>query len=397
MSHQHSIASSAFDETLISISTQLLDSPTGTLPDVMDAVLEECRVLLGVDRISCFPNTKDITADWRSYTVSGRNIPSIKLDLSLEIKSQYQAMIHSGVILNSATHPQLLALAKELQDQAPINHILIPIQAMGKPWGAFAAANFNTVKDFDEQFIRSSTILGNIMASSMQRLQHYQDLLNQKEKVTALNKRLLEDSEEQLKIIARDLHDDIGQRLASLNLELGFINNQIEPKSQPAIKKAAADLSKITRDLQHISRHLHPAIIDKVGLYAAIESEAKKMAAHKSIALSLNLSQAILYTEEQKLHIYRISQEALSNVAKHASATKLAIVLACKENTVSLSFQDNGVGMSLEPQPMSSSLGIQSMRERADMIGAKIQFQTEQQPSGFRVTLQWPMPQKNTP
>ncbi len=383
---------STFNETLISISTQLLDTPTSSLKEVMSSVLEECRQLLGVDRISCLPNTKYVTAHWQSYTVSGAHIPGIKQHISLDVKAQYQAMIHSGVILNSSTDPQLLTLAKQLQDQAPINHILIPIQAMGKPWGAFAAANFTTEMEFDEQFIRCSTILGNIMASSIQRLRHYQELSSQKEKVTALNKRLIEDSEKQLKVIARDLHDDFGQRLTGLNLELGFINSQLEPTAQKAMQKVAADLSTITRDLQHLSRHLHPAIIDRLGLHAAIESEAKKMAMRKNIHLSLNLSSAVLYNEEQKLHLYRICQEALANVARHSQATELSITLNCQGTMAMLTFIDNGIGLPLD-STYTTSLGIQSMRERAEIAGGSIEFNRNNSGTGCTITVLWPLPE----
>ncbi|ABV87057.1 GAF domain-containing sensor histidine kinase [Shewanella pealeana] len=393
MKNQDDYDFAQFNQTLLSISTQLLDTPTSSLAEVMNSVLDECRELLGVDRISCLPNTKYIAQEWSFYAVSGKNIPHVRPNLSYEIKARYQAMIHSSEVFNSDDDLQLLELACQLQQQKPLNHILIPIQAMGKPWGALAAANFVTHKAFDEHFIRCSTILGNIMASSIERLRHYQELSHQKEKVVALNKRLIEDREKQLKVIARDLHDDFGQRLASLNLELGFINTQLDNESQKALYDVAAKLSDITRDLQHLSRHLHPAIIDKVGLYAAIEAEAKKMTLHKNILLSLNLSKEILYSEGQKLHIYRISQEALANVMRHSHATALSICLNREGKFAKLTIEDNGKGMAQDALANSSSLGIESMLERAALIGGTIDFTVGHHQCGFSVKLVWPIPE----
>ena len=384
-----------FNETLISISSQLLDTPTDSLATVMNTILEECRQVLGVDRISCLPDTEYISAEWYSFTVSGDDIPHLKPNLSFEVKSEYQRMIRSAKVLDSSDTPELFSLACKLQAQPPINHILIPIQAMGKPWGVFAAANFVTTKEFDTHFIRCATILGNIIASSIERLQHYQALSQQKVKVTALNKRLLEDGEKQLKIIARDLHDDFGQRLASLNLQLGLLNGQIDPPAQVALQSAAKDLSEITRDLQHLSRHLHPAIIDKVGLFAAIEAEAKKMTALKNIDLTLNLSNKALYQDNQKLHIYRICQEALSNVIRHSGATKLTLSLSIENNQASISFQDNGKGIQESALSRASSLGVQSMMERAELIGGHLRFNTDGFSHGCTVTLTWPIPDES--
>lgn len=171
--------------------------------------------------------------------------------------------------------------------------------------------------------------------------------------------------------IARELHDATGQKLASLNMRLRALEREIPAAVAPKITELRALARETADELRRISRGLHPSILDDLGLAAALRACAEEIeAAHDLPVDLLALDRAgVRLDSEVELAIYRITQEALSNAARHADAERASVVLEWHADRVRLIVEDDGVGMNGE---LSSGLGLQSMRDRAEFLGGEL-------------------------
>ncbi len=381
--------SDSITSALISMSSRLLNSPTAQMEETIIETLHECRIALKVDRISCLPIEQTRIRDWRFYEAAGEGVPRVKSQLPESLVLEYRRHIQAGVVVSSEESPELLELASHLQDENPLRHILVPITAMGKPWGLLACANFSEVDGYSEEFINAATVLGNMIASSIERVRHYEQLIKSRQDVVERNKRIIGERERERQNIARDLHDDFSQRLASLGIELSLVSSICDETTRPALMKCANELASITKDVQHLSRHLHPVVIERVGLNAAIQSHAEQVAERSGLYLSIELDDDTSFNNDVSLHVYRIIQEALSNIVKHANASAVTITLkpySC--GRVELSIRDDGIGIDQEQTyTQSPSLGLQSMIERGELIGGELVIKRNDPKAGTTVKL----------
>jgi PAS domain S-box-containing protein len=174
--------------------------------------------------------------------------------------------------------------------------------------------------------------------------------------------------------LARELHDDLTQRLAVLAMETGELELQISniplSASSGKLTEIREKLVKLSMDVHAISRRLHPSILDDLGLADAIASECASFRRHNGIKVnyrSKDVSPEI--PKETAINIYRIAQEALRNISKHARATTVDVILLGGANSIRLTIKDDGQGIDPKGKKLQG-LGLVSMRERASFIGA---------------------------
>ena len=201
-----------------------------------------------------------------------------------------------------------------------------------------------------------------------------------KEHVTMLLRRLVTSQEDQRARIARDLHDQLGQQLTALRLTLERHqtrcgSSEAADDLQSALKLAAA----INEELDFLAWELRPAILDDLGLAAALPKFVAEWSAHYGIAAEFRTSgfEEGHLSREAEVTFYRIAQEALNNVIKHAHASKVAVILETRGDTVSLVVDDNGVGFDLADRwTVEKGVGLIGMRERAALIGATLDIES---------------------
>jgi PAS domain S-box-containing protein len=199
--------------------------------------------------------------------------------------------------------------------------------------------------------------------------------------------------EEERRRIARELHDEAGQLLTSLLVGLRTLE---DPAKEADVRAQGLRLRKIAaqaiEEIGRLSRGLHPAVLDDHGLgvalsrYVAEYSETHKIAVHLTLRglESSNLPQAV------QIRLYRILQEALTNVARHSGAKKVSIVFARSATALKVAVIDDGCGFDAEAVAATSHrLGIQGMRERAAMLGGTVSFTS--QGKGTRMLVQIPL------
>jgi len=185
--------------------------------------------------------------------------------------------------------------------------------------------------------------------------------------------------EEERTMIAQEIHDELGQVLTALKIQVSLLANKLN-KNQEPLKEKIKSLSNMidasVESVQKISSKLRPGILDELGLIAAIEWQAEEFEKLTSIKCSLVLPKEEMKLEKNKsTAIFRIFQEALTNIARHSQATKAAISLLIHQSNIYLEILDNGKGITLEQIKDFKSLGIHGMEERAMVFGGQVYFE----------------------
>ncbi len=198
------------------------------------------------------------------------------------------------------------------------------------------------------------------------------------DEIAALSERLIRAQEEERARIARELHDDLSQRIASLSISISHLKKQIPKQASGALAQADRLHGKLTamaRSVRAISHQLHPAVLDHAGLAAAVRSYCQEFSALNKLEVRFEANAGF---EEMPpataLSIYRIVQEALQNVAKHSGAARAEVRLIRSSGAVDLSVKDSGRGMASASG--ASGLGLVSMKERARLAGGSLEIES---------------------
>ena len=193
--------------------------------------------------------------------------------------------------------------------------------------------------------------------------------------------KLLSVQEEERRLLAREMHDDITQRLAILAIETGTLEQQLESSPGPLrdkLRHIKEQIVKLSTDVHDISRQLHPAIIDDLGLVDAIKSECVNFSKREGISIkydTVNVPDAI--PKDIALCIYRIMQESLRNVAKHTDVKEAEVLLTGTNDSLHLYVKDRGTGFDPDSVHGKGGLGLASMEERVRLIQGELSIQSQ--------------------
>lgn len=180
--------------------------------------------------------------------------------------------------------------------------------------------------------------------------------------------------EEERRRIGRELHDGAAQSLVLLRLELEMMEKDAPAALRPRLVQARLVTERTVGELRRTIAALSPAVVERLGLEAALRQLAARFRTQQSAAVRLRISPGVagLSLEAQEV-IYRVAKEALQNVLKHSQATSVKLLLALADKRIKLSIQDNGVGFSPETargKPLS--FGLAGMQERAVLLGGTL-------------------------
>jgi PAS domain S-box-containing protein len=178
--------------------------------------------------------------------------------------------------------------------------------------------------------------------------------------------------------IAREIHDELGQSLTCMGMDLAFLDRQIDPENKDAAARVAAlvELVKDTiRCVRRISSELRPSILDDLGLGAAIEWLAHDFETRTQIACTVEVPEDLSLPFDLATPLFRVCQEALTNVTRHASATNVSIHLTCSTSHIALTIKDNGRGITEEEIKRYGSLGLLGMKERIGILGGTLDLE----------------------
>jgi signal transduction histidine kinase len=201
-------------------------------------------------------------------------------------------------------------------------------------------------------------------------------LKNSRDRLRALAASLQSMRENERTVIARELHDEFGQTLTSLQLGLSWIYRVLAP-GQKALREKTRSLSTLTstmiQSVKKIARELRPGVLDELGLVRTLKSEAREFEGHTGIKCRFRTNAGrAKFDRSGAIAIFRIVQEALTNVARHAHASWANIALMRRKNWLLLTVNDNGKRFTKKRLYKHDSLGIVGMRERALALGGTL-------------------------
>jgi signal transduction histidine kinase len=185
----------------------------------------------------------------------------------------------------------------------------------------------------------------------------------------------MEAQEHERKRISRELHDDIGQRVALLAMELDLLQHSLPEENalRERVERLQASAGELGTDLHALSHALHSSKLKHLGLEAALRELCSRVRERAALAVELNCNG---YTrslpDDEALALFRITQEALSNVVKHSHATSARVTLECSDSQVHLVVSDNGCGFDCKTE--SGGIGLLSMRERLRAVDGEFRI-----------------------
>jgi signal transduction histidine kinase len=208
------------------------------------------------------------------------------------------------------------------------------------------------------------------------------DLKQQNAKRGELLKRLITAQEDERKRVARELHDGLGQALGALALQTEIAERLIDKRPLEAIEQLnqiKAQVTETTDQMYDLILALRPSVLDDLGLEAAVRSHADRFLSGTGIAFELYVSNFYGHIDpEIETALYRIVQEALSNVVRHSQANHVRILLACHDSTLEAEIADDGQGFDLESVHMGGAttrgLGLLGMQERVSQHGGQMEI-----------------------
>ena len=230
----------------------------------------------------------------------------------------------------------------------------------------------------------------NDMSESLQRREDdlkraNQELLKEHEQRKILSKRLIDLLERDRDQVAMELHDNIGQILTSLKINIEVIQGQLSPDYSEFASRIKASKERAVQaltDIKNISRGLKPSILDSLGLISSLRELFNEIERDTGIGIRFFSAKVPdRFEKEKELAIYRITQEALNNIVKYAHAGTVFINLVGKDDSISLTIEDNGVGFDLEKTMKIATgkgpFGLLIMRERAIQLQGEFSIESD--------------------
>jgi PAS domain S-box-containing protein len=215
------------------------------------------------------------------------------------------------------------------------------------------------------------------------------------EALSTVSRRLIEAHEEERTWLARELHDDVNQRLALVTVTLDVLKREIPTVASEALRQLRAvreQLQDLARDVQSLSHRLHSSKLEYLGLTAAATTFCREFAERKGVQIDLHCDPVPrTVPEEISLCLFRVLQEALQNASKHSGSQHYQVAIKYVGDDISLTVSDSGTGFDLQQAVCGRGLGITSMRERVKLVDGELSIEPRN-PSGTVVRARVPVP-----
>jgi PAS domain S-box-containing protein len=227
------------------------------------------------------------------------------------------------------------------------------------------------------------------------RVQAENELMERTEEIQKLTEYLQNIREEERTHISREIHDVIGQQLTAMKMDASWVRKKVSgDEIAERLAGLIALIDETIQTVRRISAELRPVMLDDFGLASALEWQTSEFSKHTGIHASfINKFGEIELPGDLATNVFRVFQEALTNVARHSGATEVQAILKRKDNVLQLTVRDNGRGFDISQVGKKRSLGLVGMKERARMFDGSLSF-LPNSPSGTTVELSIPLKSK---
>jgi PAS domain S-box-containing protein len=353
-----------------------------------------------------------------------------KLKLAFEFQKQYPPdpdaptgavhVIRTGKpqLVQYLTDDQISAAAKNkdhlgmLLELNPRSYMIVPLSARGRTLGAITLLSSESGRRHDHADLALAQELARRAALAVDNARLYREaqalneelerrVIHRTIELQNANQRLENEiaerqrANEQLRLlsghlqsarederirIAREIHDEIGQALTAVKMDLSLLEREMAKRGEPLTPDQLHEQLGSTKQLvdqalatmHGIVRELRPEILDHLGLRAAIEWQLQEFQTRTQITCEFDCNHEVDLDQERAIAVFRILQETLTNVARHSGATKVHILLSQQDHHLLLQVQDNGKGIDEQMLQESRTFGIMGMRERAHVFGGDV-------------------------
>jgi PAS domain S-box-containing protein len=193
-----------------------------------------------------------------------------------------------------------------------------------------------------------------------------------------LSRRLIQAHEDERALLARELHDDLTQRLAVLAIDVGRAEQRAKDEVQAGAMKAVREgLVRLSEDVHALAYQLHPSVLEELGLVEALRTECERVGGQGPVDVSAKLGPVPKgVRKDAALCLFRVAQEALNNVFRHARARTATLDLRPMDGGLLLAVRDDGVGFDPAAPGAGRCLGLASMRERVQLVGGTLDVES---------------------
>lgn len=266
---------------------------------------------------------------------------------------------------------------------------ILPLVSAGRPIGA-VSFSFALERNFEAEERAFMTNLAQQCAVTLERSELFTKVRASQRRLRALSQRVLDAQEQERRHIARELHDEVGQVLGALKINLHLLRTSTEgPGTRARFDESLAILDRLLGQIRALSLELRPSILDDQGLGEALQWFAERVAERSGLEISItnDLNDQQVPPDVANA-CFRIAQEALNNAVRHAQATRLELRATLQDDILDLSIRDDGVGFDVEAQRKralsGTSLGLLSLGERAELAGGHTEI-TSSEGAGTQV------------
>ncbi|QUM83465.1 histidine kinase [Moritella sp. 28] len=304
----------------------------------------------------------------------------------LEQISKGELIIAEGNLLDIINHDELLLKKME----GIISHIVVPFRVRGRIWGGITASRYIEPVHWHEDAITGIRSFGQILACTYERYAYWEKLQHKNEKLELLSHHLMDSQETERRLLSRELHDNFSQRMALLTIKASSLSQTLTVDSDKQSANALHhEIQNLAKDMQALSRSLHPAILEDLGLITALKAECRRISTIKNIDMQTLFDPIPTLNKELSLNLYRILQETLNNVTKHAQASAVFVLMQYNEGNLHFQIIDDGIGCNLDLNQARGSIGLISIQERAQLFNGTAAF-TSPEDGGFIVDIMIP-------
>lgn len=264
----------------------------------------------------------------------------------------------------------------------PLNQLLLATDEVGKG-NLDVRLQWQSYQDEIGQLARAFNQMVEKIYSSQLAIKQYTEELEKKEKIRQqLLEKIIAAQEDERKRIARELHDQTSQSLASLKFAIGsLLNEESDERHINQLREILKIADNILEDLHHLAWELRPSVLDDLGLAEAIKNYVLNWKRRFGIEVDLHYDiKNMRLNSHAESAIYRIVQEALTNIAKYSQARNVSIVIQIADNNLLIIIEDDGIGFCPEPYLNYNTdlpkLGLFGMRERVTLLGGEMQIES---------------------
>jgi len=357
--------------------------------DFYDAENRTIQTVLNVDTIG--GERQDVPSTCTDNKPSGIARRVIESGAQLILKGDAPAMVTDGIPMGDTSRPSASIMYTPVRNQARVIGLM--------------SVHSYQPGVYDEKTLGTFQTLADYCGGALVRMMVREELRDSQAQLRALAAHLQSVREEERKRISREIHDELGQSLTGLKMDLAWIRVRLqsgdaENNRQPLFDKLnlmGAVLDGTAGLVRKLCTELRPGILDDLGLVAAIEWQAREFEKRTGIACCTKLELGDLAVgPESSTALFRIFQEILTNTARHAQASHVEVSLESDNGIVRLEVKDNGRGISDREKLGSKSLGLLGMRERVRILGGSVDIQGRSG-KGTTVTVRVPLSESDLP